>query len=387
MQRGLGSVLPSLVRPRSQQVCFASIPDFSESAYALYRHLLETRSDLDFVWLLHDVDAEGRIREHFEMNAGERGHSLQIVDWKRPQAYIAYLRSSVVFHTHGVFNFSRPQRDRTVVSLWHGMPIKVIGALERGGPWRHDVGGDLHIATSRLFRYVIAAAFDAPVDRVLLTGLPRADVLKGIADPEHDKVAICTALGVDSDEHVIVWLPTHRTDGAHTGSFVDDVDHSLLAELLDSCSRSGCRVVVKPHPYDRFQAGSLGELSEHPALLVVEAEAWSSCGVQLYDLLSASCGLITDISSVLVDYLHTGRPMAMFAFDEDAYGRETVLPLAPLVGSPSLATLDGKTNIATFVAAVTTDTPVRRSPSDVAAWLVEDGDIHASEAIACAVGL
>ena len=388
-RRVVGQVLPRLVRPAPRRVCFASVPDFGDSAFAQYRHLLETRTDLEFVWLLHDRTMRHRVEAHFRRRAGDRGHTLRVVDWNRPTAYLAYLRASVVFHTHGAFNFSPSVGGRREVSLWHGMPLKVIGLLEEQGPWQHDVSGDLHLATSRMFQYVVAAAFGVGVDRVVVSGLPRTDVLKGLASPEHDKSAICAALDIDRRRELVVWLPTHRTDGpaGPSRSFLDDVDPTLLASLLDACAAKDCQLVVKPHPLDALADGAIEGLARHPALTVVPLDRWKSSEIELYDVLAAAGGLITDISSVLVDFLHTGRPMATFGFDEAAYERRTVVPLAPLSQCAALGDLTDRASVDRFVTRVARAERVELPDDDIARWLIEDTDIGSSEVVARAAGL
>ena len=49
-------------------------------------------------------------------------------------------------------------------------------------------------------------------------------------------------------------------------------------------------------------------------------------GVTLYGLLGRARGLVTDYSSVWVDYLLTDRPMAFLVADRDAYTRALVPP-------------------------------------------------------------
>lgn len=396
MSRGLvplrwaaGRVLPRVVRPRRHQVCFASVPDFSDSAYAQYRHLLENRSNLHFVWLLHDLDLRARVVRHFEEAAGDRGHSLRVVDWSRPVAYYEYLRSSVVFHTHGAFNFSRSSAGRCVVSLWHGMPIKVIYRLAPKGEWHHDVSGDIHIASSRMYQCVIAAAFGVDVQSVLLSGLPRADVLKGRVAPERDKSTVCSVLGVDPTRELVVWLPTHRRDdpARPRRSFADDVDATLLTHLLDACAHRNQHVVVKPHPYDELVGSAIEQFSQHPALTIVSNQAWKASALQLYDLVAAASGLVTDISSILVDYLHTGRPLGTFAFDEETYGRETVVPIGPLLRSAAVTHLADHASVDDFVSRVAAGEVVELPRRDIGSWLVEDGDIDSCETIANAAGL
>lgn len=388
-QRALGSVAPRIVRPRSRQVLFASIPDFADNAFAMYRHLITSRDGLDLVWLVRDEIAARRVEDHFgRVNTGPR-NSISVHRWDRAISYLAYLRSALTFHTHGVFNFSALTDDRTVVSLWHGMPLKSIGALDSSTLWRGDVHGDVHVASSQFFRSVIAEAFEVSPRSVVVSGLPRSDVLKGFAPVDHDPEAVRSAVEVPSGHRLLLWLPTHRVDGgaADRSTFLEDVAPVLLEALLEECEKHRCRLVVKLHPYDRLNDSPAGWLEAHPAVRLLTADAWERGGIQLYDLVAASDGLLTDVSSVLVDYLHMRRPIGVIGLDEETYGRDLVVSQADLVGSAAVTSIGSGLEVEAFVRSVADGAVVEVPSGDVAEVLNEDDRVFSSELIAQHVGL
>lgn len=370
-------------------MCFASIPDFSDSAYWMYRHLMASRAGLHFTWLVHDETHADQVSEDFRSSPHANNHRLEVLPWHSVAAYRAYLRSSVVFHTHGVFNFVASRPDRTVVSLWHGMPMKVICAFEDSGRFANDVGGDIHVASSRLYRSVIAAAFLADPKSVLVSGLPRADVLKGHLPPVLDRTTIAETVGLDPDRPIVVWLPTHRDDSAdgRVHSFLDQIDDDVLHALVQTCERAGVQVVVKLHPLDGLNDGYDGPLASNAAVHFLTSEAWTRSGAQLYDLLAAADGMITDLSSAAIDFLHTRRPIGIVGYDESTYERDMIVPMGPLTASEAIFHLRDAETIAQFVGSLETCTPIELPDNDVAHWVIEDGDICSSETIAAAVGL
>ena len=72
--------------------------------------------------------------------------------------------------------FVRAGDHQTIVELWHGMPIKAIGAFDGKSasevPFMH-----YSVATSNFFADIVAKSFYIPRDRVLVTGLPRNEWL------------------------------------------------------------------------------------------------------------------------------------------------------------------------------------------------------------------
>jgi CDP-glycerol glycerophosphotransferase (TagB/SpsB family) len=72
--------------------------------------------------------------------------------------------------------------------------------------------------------------------------------------------------------------------------------------------------VVKPHPAD-------ADRRLLPGVVTLDEDALVAAGVSLYGLLGASSGLVTDYSSVWVDYLLLDRPIAFSVPDRASYDR------------------------------------------------------------------
>src|SRR5699024_3403368 len=109
-----------------------------------------------------------------------------------------YFRARYVFYTHGIFGYARPPASKTVVNLWHGMPIKRIGLDDARAPMQ----ATFTVATSPLFQKIICKAWGLPVDRVPITGLPRNDRLI--------RAAAYTRVVQPTSSKLILWMPTYR---------------------------------------------------------------------------------------------------------------------------------------------------------------------------------
>lgn len=100
-----------------------------------------------------------------------------------------------------------------------------------------------------------------------------------------------------------------RIDGNEEGLFTDseNTDWNLLNEWLEE---NNTVFVLKPHPM-----APPAKVEQLGNVMVVD-ELWlSSNDLTLYDLLSVTKVLVTDMSSVVVDFLLTGRPI-IFAMDD-----------------------------------------------------------------------
>jgi hypothetical protein len=295
--------LLSRVVPQSTSVVVTASPETEGNGVEVARALVH-RYDGRVVWLrdagpvpeeIHTLEAQG----------------LVLVPKASIAGLWAYLRAEAVLFTHGLYGSPKPHARKPVVNLWHGdgpkdiTPGRTVGAM---------ISSTYLVGSTPLFSEFQARAFDVPADRVLVTGNPRTDQLW--CPPELDQLA---RLGITSD--FVVWMPTFRRARAvgavrvhGDGPAVTDDGHEELTALLDGLRERGLQLVVKPHPLDadRRRWEGVVTLEEHD---LVEA------GVSLYALLGASSGLVTDYSSVWVDYLLLDRPLAFLVPDRTSYDR------------------------------------------------------------------
>lgn len=389
----LDRVLQSLVPPVRNRVCYRSLPDYTDNAYFVFRHALQTRNDLSHVWLVVDMTLAEAIRADFDRttaSAGTKGHSLIVVHRRSLRGYWLHLRSRWIFHTHGIYRMcTAALRGRVVVCLWHGMPIKCVGRLNRVTPNPYPTFGTLHLATSHFFRYVIAAAFAVPPWQVTLGALPRCDSLRRGRPPDADRARIGQRLRLPTDRRWIVWMPTYRTEEKLTHrprrSFIDDLPPGLLGALDAACAKHGCTVVVKLHPLDVLNDAE--SPIESPYVRWIKAADWARERIQLYDLIAASDALLSDISSVLIDYIPTGRPIGLFALDRDAYPRELVFPLDNLRRSRRIDDLSSVDAVMAFVQKAEAGVESSMQGNDFAQVLHEDFPESGSEHILHTAGL
>jgi CDP-glycerol glycerophosphotransferase len=143
--------------------------------------------------------------------------------------------------------------------------------------------------------------------RLLDTGLPRHDLF---ASPGRDAVAaeVRKRLGIDADRTVVLYAPTYRPDErGPTGAYRMD----LQLDLADARRALGDDhvLLVRPHPK---VAGSVAGVDGETSL---DVSRWQDSR----DLLLAADVLVTDYSSLLVDFARTGRPMVFWTHDLDYY--------------------------------------------------------------------
>jgi CDP-glycerol glycerophosphotransferase (TagB/SpsB family) len=168
-----------------------------------------------------------------------------------------------------------------------------------------------------------------PTEKVLTTGLPRNDRLWAVPADLWPRLGAPAAAKC---ERIVVWLPTYRhsvvgkrrNDGHETGSVfgIEGIGVDDFNEFLRQRNAFG---IVKPHPMARFEGRK--DLSH---LRVINDEQLRDCGVSLYEVLGASDVLITDISSVYIDYLLLDRPIIHSFADMAQYDASRGFSVSPV---------------------------------------------------------
>jgi CDP-glycerol glycerophosphotransferase len=233
-----------------------------------------------------------------------------------------FLTARYVFFTHTCYTPRFPSRVVSV-NVWHGMPVKRVGWMTPAG--KEIPAARYAPATSPFWADVIQESL-RPVSGTLVTGLPRNDrLLLGAT-------GMPARLGYAAEDcrTLIAWLPTFRSfrDGPagslrRTHSLAVPTETLVELDRLLESHQAVC--VVKPHPLAVHEG-----LPELPRLRFV-TDAWlCEQGLSLYRFLGASDTLVTDVSSVYVDYLILDRPIVHHFPDVREYENSRGFSVAPI---------------------------------------------------------
>ena len=240
----------------------------------------------------------------------------------------ATLGAGLVAVTHGFGDVNRyGVSGAVIVQLWHGAPLKklhadspaVVGAgtLGRipGMPalmrWAYRRGSQrisLLPVSSPFFEPFLRSAFHL-TEQVRVLGEPRTDVLfTGSPDDltAASRALLSRHLGELGDRRVVLFAPTWR-DGQPDPSIPTPAEW----EAIDAfCERHDAVLVIRPHP---LSVGAYRHGSERVTLMPPTAQPESM------PLLWGISALITDYSSMLIDYAVTGGPIVLLAPDLAVY--------------------------------------------------------------------
>lgn len=234
------------------------------------------------------------------------------------QGLWCFLRASVCFVSHSnhvLYSVLIPQFPHVVVNLWHGIPIKAILFSEHRNTHikrtclnRQYLHCDYTISSSMVDRLAMSASLMHNPNSVWVTGLPRNDLLFSQTPLPPSLVAEEAQLqNLLAGRRLVLYAPTFR-------DWENPDNPYLVAEQLDTL----CAVL-------RSQNAVLG-IRKHPsdtALVIPDNPDVMDCGAHIYSnpqvLLRSTAVLITDYSSIWVDYLLLDRPIIGACYDYERY--------------------------------------------------------------------
>jgi len=311
--------LDALTPKAQEKIVYASFPDLADNSFAIFEYVINNKKGHQNVWLVDSVNDLDKLNRIIRAHTDSRNY--RIVSKRSLKGLFEYLTAKYVFFTHGLFSGAKVAKEHVVVNLWHGMPLKSIGSYDKSASGNNVCMSTFSICTSEFFRGIIARSFDLGEASVRITGLPRNDLLL----KEKNKECL-RKVGVSGEfDKIYAWLPTYRKatvgDVREDGSYSELLPFFTVGDLSDlnvALSRKHAFMVVKIHPMDFLNSAQLPDFSNVKILKSIFLE---QVGVQLYDLLANVDILITDYSSVFIDFMVTGRPIAFIADDIETYSK------------------------------------------------------------------
>lgn len=224
--------------------------------------------------------------------------------------------------TDSTFNVAR-KRAHTV-QLWHGLPFKYLA----GNKHFSGIQDDIFLSNSKWFNEnVFRHLFRAKHYEAL--GYPRNDALIACATDRcwDNAQPLSTLKSWKGNKRLLVYMPTFRDSGDNQYP----IDWQKLQEFL---LKINALLVIKLHPFvnatdDIQHYKQCANIIEYPTR------------ENIYPWLAEADMLITDYSSVAIDFILCDKPIVYFSFDIESYRNyrgEFVLTPAEFMVGPNVAT-------------------------------------------------
>jgi CDP-glycerol glycerophosphotransferase (TagB/SpsB family) len=248
---------------------------------------------------------------------------LEIPTWRKRTRLLPLLlkRADVVAHT-GYYPDELASGSSHVlrVLLWHGMPIKGIGKFDPLTAHRGSEPCDIAIATSERTAEMMSQSFGIALEKFVISGEPKTDYLL-TNRPGWDWSASLRA----QYRALVGYFPTWRERFEIKGRKRRRNDDAALTQLitqltgdealLSLLNHHGAAFVIRMH-----DAHEQSATVSPPFFLMNDAQGEAT------HLLHECDVVVSDYSSVVIDALLFGHPLALWCEDFEGYTSNRPLP-------------------------------------------------------------
>lgn len=278
---------------------------FNHCSKYLFLHLLESRSDLDVRFVINNDTLRKNLTQIYGDVFIETESWSGIFFALRAKSWIT---SSLETPVGGLFNAF----NRVVVHLGHGAPLKAIGLGEKYfNPIKSiyyriiRTNFSYFLSTSPVFDKAWSDCLGIPIDRVLRGAQCRNDNLY-----DYD-IDLVKELEIDKG-FSILYAPTWRPFESTEIFPFDDFDISLLDRYL---KLNNITIYLRLHP--NFESLNDPKLYKSDNIKIIS----KSVTPDINTILGSFDLLITDYSSIYIDFLITEKPIIFLPYDYDRYNK------------------------------------------------------------------
>lgn len=242
------------------------------------------------------------------------------------ERYIKYkyvLKSQLIISTHG---FYRLRNDNYMINLWHGIPLKAMSLMNKSQNDGIGVIKDNYIITTSEFcNTLMNACLGIKAEQYCVTGYPRNDYL--FNEDGHKNLE--NLIDKKINEKIILYMPTYKdvdkTDDNNLFEF-PQFDYEKFNKFLED---NRIKLILKLHPNDeRIYINKYSKFNNNNIILL-KSEELEHKKMDLYKILNAVDLLITDYSSVFLDFLLLNRPMIFTPVNINEYRKYRGFLLEP----------------------------------------------------------
>ena len=303
----IGRVLDKILPKNNKKIIFCSYPDYSDNAKEFFEYLYTNHKDeYNMVWLCQNPkDVEIPVKKYKIQSL--RGLS---------ELLTAKYTVNTFFDLEKFIN----SKKRINLQLWHGMPVKTIGYTEKNIPYRTLKAykrnqNSFFFVTSDIFKISMIASFLMHPNKVYITGQPKTDCIF----KQQNLAKIKDFIHADKFSKIVIYAPTYKEalrncdcrEVQHEFNnifYMDDYSQEQFYKLLED---KNILFMVKPHPFEEsiYKNFEQNNVFNHPNIKIIYNKDLNTRGLYFYEFFKIADLMITDFSSIGIDYLITKKPI------------------------------------------------------------------------------
>lgn len=299
-------------------IIFASHPDYSGNAKALYEYMKKNKKykDYNLVWVVYD-------ETNFELL---KSNDIECVLYHSNKFDKVFKKSNIIFFTHDEL-IDEKLPGQIYIYLSHGYSCKKFGRILNKN---NLIDGDLYylnrlkenidyiICASDLWKYIYHEAFDIKTERILTLGTPRTDYI--YSKKAYSNLELVCGRSLKKYDKILLYLPTFRSglgrdnDGEFTKNVLnlEKYDEKDLDNYLKT---NNYILLIKYHPYEKNK--TIKYKSDN--IIYLSDEYMTKKFVTLTEFISAVDLIIADYSSAHTDFLILDKPVCFLNKDIKQY--------------------------------------------------------------------
>ena len=300
------------------RMVFYSSVDYSDNARVLSDYLVEHGylKDHEIIWLVSDPE---KYKKYEQPNLKFIREKYKYAGRRTPEAFYYVLTAEKVFFTHSMrwVKDGDRKKEQQFINLWHGCGYKSAKGKSE------NIHFDAVLVPGEVFVDTKTEFFLCNREKVVPLGYPRYDLMLAGHEKGREYINTFRKSGGIMNK-VIFWMPTYRMSDNMALS-EDTLNSELnlpimenrkdLSELNGVLKRHQVVLILKRHHLQT----SYQIQEEFSNIKYMDDTDLEQADVQLYETLSFVDALITDYSSVAIDYLLMDRPIAFTLDDYEKY--------------------------------------------------------------------
>jgi CDP-glycerol glycerophosphotransferase len=289
------------IRPDSHIWLFSSTDNshYNYNSRYLFEYVKENLPEITPLFVINDPE----LRNSLSSKYGKQ----YFIETENIQGIRQALSAGVWFTSAGLPAYGTGlHKKRLIINLWHGVPLKKIALLDPNLKKIFSENYTCILTTSHELIPLMARSFAVSEDKIKVWGQPRNDGLF----QKNDCREILGQLFPDLPEYTktVLYAPTFRDYGQVQLFPFKDFDQKQLEAFLDE---KNMLLFIRTHVAEQ---GSAAPYLGKRIRFLGNEQAEDVTGIlNIFDC------LITDYSSIYIDYLLTDKPMIFLPYDRQQY--------------------------------------------------------------------
>lgn len=273
------------------RILFETKKDFSGEGRIFYDYLIENgyNKKYEIIWLVRNPE---KLKKYKTKNVRfVQSHQKHDQECRNAASYRYMLSSRYIFYDQSVNWIAMTRKNQVFVNLWHGCDYAVNAD-------RKKIFFDHCLTPGEKFNIPMKEAFGCTTKKMLPLGYPHYDrIIQGSKKAEEYKNKL---LKKSDSKQLILWYPVEKRV----------LESDQLQKLDEVCRQNKIHLITKNTVLEQNNI-TLTNITK------ITNAALEKTGMSIYELLHDTDALISDYSSVLIDYLLLNRPVGYLITELD----------------------------------------------------------------------